>query len=202
MSFERELQAEMDLANSSASQAVRKARMVGLNALLDRADAVGASGKINGDASLSMEMRDAAKRFEHRKQMDKNKAGRDAIRLAEEDIARNTPPIPPAESVSAVSIDAELRAEFKKAPDLSKASDVMKMAIARAPAELTGLVPSEHADLQDQIRRKMYPEKMSHLENDRRVVEAAKAALDTHKETTMSSFGLAIEKGAMKVTKA
>ena len=169
--------------------------------------AQGASRIIDADQSTGLDVKTTAKRHELGRHMDLHRKHVEMLAAAEEDIARNTPPIPAADTVGSASIDGELRAHFRGLSDeqrtsLKGVSDAAKLAVARAPAELSGLLPEMHARVVDEVRRKTFPEKMAELDGDRRVIAAAKLALDAHKSTAVQSLGHEVERASMRITAA
>jgi len=212
MSFEAKIQAALEPGKTSKSQFVRKAREVGALALIDRIDVMSTLKSINAmkekDGIPASDMlKQAGKRHALRTALEKIEAGMKALTDAEADIARNTSPIPQIDGGgSLVQIDSELRQAFKSLPEdvrlNLKAPPEMLMAVARAPAILSNIPDSVHARLTDGIRRQLWPEKMAELDNDRRVIEAARTALEMHRETARTSLGLATETHANKVVTA
>lgn len=202
--FEAGLIQELNL--EATSTAVRKAAHLAKQALLDRADVLSTAKTINANAELSPELRSAAKRHELGKHLDKVRALDEAIVNAAEDIARLTPPIPPAETAGAASIDTELRSRYFSAnEDQRKAllkDNAVQLALSRAPAVLTGVGDLMHASITDAVRRRLFPGPMAARDLNEQVLEAVKRAKFAHKETAKSTFGTAIETFATKITTA
>lgn len=186
---------------------VRQALRASKSFTLDRIDALSTLSKIDGDKELSAEMKAAAKRHEMTRAMDKIRAGDTAHAAAMADIVKAEPPIPAAETAGAASIDVELRTNFKALPEkqresLLKNSAATRLALARAPAELSGLVDQAHSSLREGILRELYPEAMQNLDADRRAMEAAKNARDMFAQTARASFGTPIETHATRIIAA
>lgn len=203
MSLEDTLFATMN--HPSEIVGVRKALNAGKTAIMDRSDLNDTLKSINGDNSLTPELRSAAKRFEMTKAADKVRALDAMIAAALADVA--PPPVPAAETPGAASIDAELRANFKALPEnqqqsLLKNSSATRLAVARAPRELSGLIDQEHTSLRDGILRDLYPDAMQKLDADRKALDAVKMARDMFKSTAHGNFGNAIETHTTVITSA
>jgi hypothetical protein len=99
---------EQQLIDSMKSEsdiiAVRKVATLGQGALLDRVDVLDAAKNINLDQSTSLELKSAARRHELRKHLEKSRALDAAIKGAEDEIVKSVPPIPHAETTSAVAM--------------------------------------------------------------------------------------------------
>lgn len=204
--FENSLMEALNGANQSESIGVRKAATLAKQALLDRRDVLDMNASINANTEISSELKSAAKRHELTKNMEKSRALDAVIASALEDIARGTPPIPQAETAGAATVDSELRTYVRNLPadkrTVDKLSPASQLALARGPAELSGLSENEHARLTDTVRRRLYPDQMAARDADLRVIEAVKVAQAAHKQTARSTFGTAIETHATVINAA
>ncbi|WFU21915.1 hypothetical protein QA649_27915 [Bradyrhizobium sp. CB1717] len=205
MSFEQKLHEAMRSASEHVS--VRKATNLGKQALLDRIDVLDANKTINLNNELSGDVKAAAKRHELSKHLEKSRALDDAIKAAEQDIVRSLPLIEQPATAGAAQIDFELRSNFQRLPEaqqqaLLKNSEATRMALARAPRELTSLGELQHARLTDEVRRSLYPAAMAKVDADRSALDAAKQCRDMHRQTARSTFGTPIETHATVITPA
>lgn len=201
MSFEDRLFA--DMRNESEHVSVRQAATLARNVLIDRVDIPGAAALIDADKEVTPDLKKADKRHKLTKHMEKSRALDAAIAQAAADV--KPPPLLQAESIGQAMFDSQLVANFSKLPkeqqeSLLKNSPDTRLAIARSPRELTGLIEQVHEGLRDQIRREKFPDAMAQYDADMRVLKAAKIARDVHRETARATFGLAIETHATVIT--
>lgn len=202
--FEAGLLTELDLEATSAP--VRKAAYQTKMLLRDRPNILSSAKAINANTELSSELRTAAKRHELRNHLDRVREIDELIANAADDVARNTPPIPAAETAGAASIDTEIRTRYASVNsdqrDAMLKDPSVQLAIARAPGLLTATGDLMHASIVDAVRRRLYPEAMAARDLNERVLEAAKVARSAYKQTAQGTFGTAIETHATKIAAA
>lgn len=188
MSFEKPLMEALGRGKTSKRLSVKQVALSGTYALATRMETLTEVRAIDADQAIAPADKMATKKAKAANRMRELHDGRMRLVAAQTELQKTLPPIPQADSAGTAAVDSELRSFVRALPTdkRGKLSDAARMAIARGPVELSGLVPSEHARIVEGVRRELYPEVMADWDKDAEVVSAAEHALDaaiqTHKE--------------------